>query len=140
MSVRIALVGKDEIARHLATMSFAMARDFATLINNSSLSIQNRARELVPVDTGRLRSSIRAQFYKNGLAAEISTNVNYAMFVEFGTGRRGSATGTNLPPGYQHGARNGVHARPFLWPAFEEARGPFEKGLKDVVSRNTRSR
>ena len=53
------------------------------------LKIANRFEsELVitcPVDTGRLRSSIRATFKGNTI---IVTMVDYAMFVEFGTNKQ----------------------------------------------------
>lgn len=47
------------------------------------LRIQNNARILAPVDTGRLRSSIQA--HKEPRAVVIGTNVEYAAYVEFGT-------------------------------------------------------
>lgn len=48
---------------------------------------ENTAKRLVPVDTGRLRSSIswRLGQTATGLFVEIGTNVEYAAFVEFGT-------------------------------------------------------
>lgn len=52
--------------------------------------VQNEARRLAPVDTGRLRSSIqRGPLQRDRLGAfvEVGTNVAYAPFVEFGTFR-----------------------------------------------------
>lgn len=51
------------------------------------LRVQNNARLLSPVDTGRLRSSIMATRGKDATGAfvDIGTNVQYAIFVEFGT-------------------------------------------------------
>lgn len=52
-----------------------------------ALRIQNNARILAPVDTGRLRASIMATKGSDGLGpfVEIGTNVEYAAYVEFGT-------------------------------------------------------
>lgn len=47
--------------------------------------IQADARRNVPVDTGRLRESIRVVFEDNGFKARIGSNVEYAADVEFGT-------------------------------------------------------
>ncbi len=44
-----------------------------------------RARELCPVDTGRLRDSIRVE--RDGNAARVSANTDYAAYVEFGTSK-----------------------------------------------------
>lgn len=51
------------------------------------LRVQNNARMLAPVDTGRLRSSITATKGSDGTGAyvDIGTNVEYAAYVEFGT-------------------------------------------------------
>lgn len=52
--------------------------------------ITNIAKTVVPVDTGRLRSSITWVIGStgNGLFARIGTNVNYGPFVELGTSRQ----------------------------------------------------
>ena len=51
------------------------------------LQVQNYARELCPVDTGRLRASIQMESGRDGLGpwVTIGTNVEYAPYVEFGT-------------------------------------------------------
>lgn len=69
------------------------------------LRVQNAARELAPVDTGRLRSSIRMISGEDadGFYVEVGTNVEYAVFVEYGTTR--------------------AAAQPFLRPALAEAVG-----------------
>ena len=49
--------------------------------------ISNRAKQLAPVDTGRLRNSIDWNIgsVNNKITAHIGTNVEYARYVEFGT-------------------------------------------------------
>jgi HK97 gp10 family phage protein len=51
------------------------------------LQVQNYARELCPVDTGRLRASIQMDSGRDGVGpwVSIGTNVEYAPYVEFGT-------------------------------------------------------
>jgi HK97 gp10 family phage protein len=78
------------------------------------LEVVNRAKQNCPVDMGQLRSSIRGkftggrnslgQFQEAGLVAEVGSDLEYAAFIEFGTGPRGRATyGGTLPAGYVHG-------------------------------------
>ena len=55
-----------------------------TVINFHALKIESAAKNRVPVDTGRLRSSIKTE--KLGeLGREVYTNVEYAPYIEFGT-------------------------------------------------------
>jgi HK97 gp10 family phage protein len=56
-------------------------------LNRLGLKIQNEARKLCPVDTGRLRSSIQATPGRDtkGPYVNVGTNVNYATYVEYGT-------------------------------------------------------
>lgn len=51
------------------------------------IQVQNYARELCPVDTGRLRASITMDSGRDSRGAwvTIGTNVEYAPYVEFGT-------------------------------------------------------
>ena len=55
------------------------------------LRVEGDAKRLCPVDTGRLRSSITTTrgYDRGNCVATIGTNVEYAPYVEFGTGQRG---------------------------------------------------
>lgn len=46
-----------------------------------------RCKELTPVDTGRLRASMRILVDSRGLKVSIGSDVPYAKYVEFGTSR-----------------------------------------------------
>lgn len=63
--------------------SGAVARD----LGRRAIRVESRAKQLCPVDTGRLRSSItwRIVFGLGGLNAVVGTNVAYAVFVHEGT-------------------------------------------------------
>lgn len=67
-------------------------------------AVQNRAKELVHVDTGRLRASITLTplTIDGEFAVHVGSNVEYAGFLEYGTSR--------------------MPAYPFLRPALEAAR------------------
>ena len=56
---------------------------FNRAIQKVAFDMEAHAKRIVPVDTGRLRSSIRTKVSKNAIT--ISSSVNYAQFVEFGT-------------------------------------------------------
>lgn len=79
-------------------------------IMTAVIGVHAEAVKRAPVDTGRLRSSLRFEVREDGLTGEVFTNVFYAPFLEFGT---------------KH-----ISKRPFLFPAFEKARKKLVKDLK----------
>jgi len=68
------------------------------------LVIETFAKVNAPVDTGRLRSSISADFFDNNTRAVVDANTNYAANVEFGIGQK---------------------AQPFMRPALNSIRKSF---------------
>lgn len=74
-------------------------------LQRRALQVDRQAKQLCPVDTGRLRSSITNQLAADhqGLYADIGTNVEYAVFVELGTSR--AAAQPFLRPALEAGSR-----------------------------------
>ena len=107
----------------------------------TGIDVQNRARQLCPVDTGRLRSSIVHRVDGSGRVSGITvgTNVSYAADVEYGT-----APHVILPknkkalywPGAAHPVARvnhpGTKAKPFMRPALELAPIFFSKNLDRI--------
>lgn len=90
----------------MSTFRAAKAREAAEALANQRAAlkaqqVRNEAVKNAPVDSGRLRQSISVQKMNEG-AYRVGTNVEYALWVEFGTRRR--------------------PATPFLRPAAEVAR------------------
>lgn len=100
--------------------------------------IERRAKELCPVDRGRLRSSIaaRAEVEGNRPVVIVGTTVEYAAFVHEGTGIYGPRGQRIVParPGgvlvFTKGGRKvfarsvaGMRGRPFLRDAMEQVTG-----------------
>lgn len=69
-----------------------------------TIRVERRAKQLAPVDTGRLRSSITHETGREGgeLVGRVGTNVDYAPHQELGTSR--------------------MAAQPYLRPALDAAR------------------
>ena len=145
--VTASLIGKDAIIDLFSQMGPAAQNSVKRVIAEHSLIIASNAKRLCPVRKapggigGRLRASITPRYYANGLTADVGTNVEYAPFVEFGTGRRGAGSlpsGNPLPDGYVHGPRAGMGAQPYLFPAFIQQKPKFEADLKKVVMNSAR--
>lgn len=116
--------------------------DLTEPLNKACLLVENDAKRKCPVDTGQLRASITHEV--EGQTGIVGTNVEYAPYVEYGTGiyaRDGN--GRQTPWSYQKAdgkwiTTKGQKPQAFLEPAlleneneifrlFEEA---IEKGVK----------
>lgn len=90
-------INGDALRELFESPSGEVARD----LQRRALQVERAAKQLCPVDTGRLRSSITNEIGQDGegLVAVIGTNVEYAPYVELGTSK--------------------MAAQPFLLPALE---------------------
>lgn len=61
--------------------------------------IQKNAKYLAPVKEGTLRNSIKtkSQTTQEGAEAQVYTNLEYAPYLEFGTGQRGAESNIDRP-------------------------------------------
>jgi len=107
--------GSDEAVK-------AVMRGIKLGVTYSSIAIKRDAVALCPVDTGRLRGSIAREIRKTegGFECVVGTTVEYAPYVEFGTGVRGAESNIviNDEAPVQHSSGiKGQFAQPFLRPA-----------------------
>lgn len=94
------------------------------------------AQDLCPVDTGHLRGSIA--YSVEGDEVYIGTNVEYAPYVEFGTGEYAESGGRKTPWVYvdENGVGHmttGQKPQPFLRPSASEHTGEYRDILKDSL-------
>lgn len=66
----------------------ALSAAFDRALEKIGLTAERYAKNLCPVDTGRLRNSITHAIDSGEKAAYIGTNVEYGPYVEFGTSRQ----------------------------------------------------
>ena len=88
---------------------FGLKAEIRGITDTIGLLIESTAKELCPVDTGRLRASIQY----DPARGTVSSNVNYASFQELGT----------------------VHhkAQPFLFPAAERWRQAYINQCREAI-------
>lgn len=84
----------------------ALEQAYDRALEKIGLTAEKYARNLCPVDTGRLRNSITHTVDSGGKAAYIGTNVEYAPYVEMGTSRM-KAQPFLRPAAHDHGAEYG---------------------------------
>ena len=93
--------------------------DLTQVIGKASMIVQKQAKELCPKDTGILASSITTEVERQGklFIGRIFTTLEYAPYVEFGTGIDGNGTyGYDIP---------GLTYRNTPWVYYNEHLGQF---------------
>lgn len=80
-------------------------------VQTSTMAIESGAKQLAPVDTGQLRSSIKGKV--SGFEGEVTALAEHAPFVEFGTRK--------------------MPAQPYMLPAAEQETPLFNAAIRRAV-------
>ena len=121
--------------------------ELKTAMNKATQLVHGQAKALAPVDKGQLAGSIHMQVKDTGkeLQGRVYTNVEYAPYVEFGTGITGNGTYPYKVKGLNLVYRNkgwayydedkgewiytkGQEAQPYMYPALKM----HEKTIKQI--------
>jgi len=87
--------------------------DLMPEINEGARKVQRTARDIVPVDTGILKASIKVKSYPKQQSAVVFTTTEYATYVEFGTRK--------------------MRAQPFMTPAININRAGINQSMKKYL-------
>ena len=115
--------------------------DFNETLNKACLLVENDAKLKCPVDTGQLRQSITHRI--EGTTGIVGTNVEYAPYVEYGTGKHArDGNGRKTPWAYTDPKTGeliwtaGSRPQAFLEPALLENEQAiiklFKKRVKEI--------
>lgn len=96
--------------------------------------VETAAKAMAPVDTGALRDSIRSEVSDEGktVVGYVGSDLEYAPFVEFGTGIAGAGS-AGAGPGPYNMNWHGMVAQPYLRPALDESRGPVMEIFRQEI-------
>ena len=91
--------GLDELLANLSGLGGNIKETSKKALERGAKKIQKNAKYLAPVDTGQLRNSkkTKSEITKDGANAQVFTNLEYAPYVEFGTGERGRKSNIDRP-------------------------------------------
>jgi HK97 gp10 family phage protein len=112
--------------------------NFTPALQKACAVIERAAKQKAPKDTGALRRSITSEV--NGLEGVVFTNLEYAPYVEYGTGLFAENGGrADVPWNYQDDEGNwhstsGQHPQPFMRPALNENRERVINILKEGLA------
>lgn len=127
--------GAEKLMARLDKMSdeAALKKSLETAV----LLVERSAREKAPKDTGALRRSIRSKV--EGLEGIVYTPLEYAPYIEYGTGLFAEGNGRkDVPWNYQDDKGNwhstsGLKPQPFMRPSLDENRQKILEILKEGV-------
>lgn len=120
--------------------------DVNQAMEQACILVENEAKIKCPVDNGLLRNSITHYIEDNPdeLVGVVGTNVEYAPYVEFGTGIYSSLGNGRQDRWKYKDAKGewhstiGQHPQPYLQPALEENRRKIEKMFKEQVKKGVK--
>ena len=128
------LEGIERVQKHLDNINLD-DKKLNRILSQACLIVENQARRDAPVDNGVLRNSIRSEV--EGKQGVVGTNIEYAPYVEFGTGLFAvNGDGRQTPWSYQDEMGEwhttiGQHPQPFLGPALEMNRETIINFIKE---------
>jgi HK97 gp10 family phage protein len=108
--IQVSIKGEQEILAALSSAFKQIEAKVDEAIQGAGIDTEAEAKQRCPVDTGRLRASIK--YTPAPLRCTIGTNVTYAHFVELGTRKRS--------------------AHPYLYPAFQVASKTLKGELRKL--------
>lgn len=135
-ALNIALVGNGEFSDRIKNLTGTMLTDVLNEIKASVENMDGNAKALAPVDLGALKQSVYWGQIADG--GEVGTDLEYAPYVEFGTGDL-----VDVPAGLEDYAMQfkgaGVRkvnlpARPFLYPAYQAEKPELLKRILEVIN------
>lgn len=129
--------GLDELLMDLDKYNNVSNNAVRKALELSGAEVERQMKMDCPVDTGNLRSSIRYEV--NGDSVEIGTNVEYAPYVEYGTGiYANNSNAKKIPWSYQDEngdwhRTSGQPAHPFVTTALDKCKGVIQSIFKNVL-------
>lgn len=115
--------------------------DTEKYVKSATTFVHAQAKTLAPADTGRLRNSIHQEVKRSTskIVGRVFTNLNYAPYVEFGTGVRGNG---NYPYANELDFQlvykedwHGMRPQPYMYPAIKGA----ESYIKNLISKGVQT-
>lgn len=122
----------------LSSLNIANPQKLNLALGKACALVERAAKQKAPKDNGELRRSISSKV-EDGVG-EVFTPLEYAPYVEYGTGLFAEEGGrTNVPWCYQDDEGNwhstsGQHPQPFMRPALDENREQIKRIIKEGIT------
>jgi len=125
-----------EVTSHRIEVIEAKNEAVARALETIGLVAERYAKGKAPVDTGRLRNSISHQV--DDETVYVGTNVEYAPYLEFGTGKFAESGGRPTPWSYQDSkgewhTTNGMKPQPYLKLAIDDHMSEYKQIVQNEL-------
>lgn len=146
---KIEMKGLESVIKDLNKLGKSISTPIKTGMTKATNKCKRLAKEECPTNKdlkitgGSLKESIHSEVRSKAeqIVGEVSTNKEYAAYVEFGTGQRGMATNTNTEVEVSYRADwAGQKAHPYMYPAFTQTKEELPKFLKNEMDKVLRGR
>ena len=125
-----------------AIENLADTSNLESALGKACALVERTAKEKAPKDTGELRRSIASKIEKTseGLQGVVFTPLEYAPYVEYGTGLFAERGGRkDVPWNYKDDkgewhSTSGQHPQPFMRPALDQNREEITRIFKEALS------
>jgi HK97 gp10 family phage protein len=132
--------GLDKVLERFEVLSDTTG--IAGAMGKACALVERTAKQTAPKDTGALRNSIKSEVVRQGesVVGIVSTPLEYAPYVEFGTGLFAEEGGRKTPWMYEDEKTGdtiftrGQKPQPFLRPALNENRERITQILKEGMN------
>lgn len=136
--MNITIKNMDGVLEALEVMG--NVEQFEAALGKALAVVERSAKEKAPKDTGELRRSItsKIEHTNKGIQGVVYTPLEYAPYVEFGTGLFAESGGRkDVPWNYKDDEGNwhrtsGQHPQPFMRPALAENREQIVRIIKEA--------
>ena len=131
--------GLNTISRNMQIYSQKLKSDLTLAVFTATTNAEGKAKNRVPVDTGKLKQSIYHKMDYSKAIGEVGATEDYAPYIEFGTGGN-----VAIPNGFDElaGKFKGKGKRkinrkpqPFLIPAFLEETQNLKNETEQIVKK-----
>lgn len=147
MKIDYQIQGSAELLAKLKALGGDVDRAVEQGLIQGAKTVQASAKQLCPVDTGTLRNSIVTQKEEKHAVA-VTTNLEYAPYVEFGTGSKGDPSMPHTSKDrwvYQNDKgqffiTSGQSPQPFLTPALRLCENAVKKRFEAAIKKAIKER
>lgn len=134
----MSIQGYDSLMKKLDSLGKNSSKVITKALGKATKKVQGDAKDLTPVDTGNLRNKIYTRIHeKEGtITGEVYTNVEYAPYVEFGTGQRGKESDIGSKKEFDISYREdwaGMVAQPYMYPAMKQNEEYIKETIKGAI-------
>ena len=129
----------DGLLKELDKKGLDVKKAIKNGVTKTTYNCQSMAKRNAPVgETGDLRANIHARVKEKGNAVEgtVEPTMEYSVYPEFGTGRRGMASQIERPEGIHYRADwKGQDAQPYMYPAYLYQREKLAPNIKKQLNK-----